>query len=87
LSTDLGLTVESEVLYEVLLIGDFAYSFDDFQDTRLEDTFWQAGLTLKWLANAYSFFELAWRYETLDSVDPSREFDRNKVTLRVGLQY
>ena len=80
-------TVTHELLRNVLLEGNVAYSHSDFNGSvdRQDDSL-SAGLGGRYLINRNLYSDLLYSWERRYSTEESSEYDRNMVTLRVGVR-
>ena len=81
-----ALRVDHELLRNVLIGAQVAYSRDDFQDTGRVDNRFDVGPDITYLLNRYLSVGAGYQFTTRDSDDDTREFDRNVITLRLNAQ-
>ena len=86
LESDIGLRVDHELLRNLLIGGQVAYSRDDFQDTDRTDNRIDVGPSLTYFVNRNFSVGAAYTFTTRSSDESEREFDRNVVSLRVTAQ-
>jgi hypothetical protein len=86
LESRIGLRVDHELLRNVLIGGEIAYSRDDFQDTDRTDNRIDVGPDITYLLNRYLSVGAGYTFTKRDSDDSDQEFTRNLFTLRLTAQ-
>jgi hypothetical protein len=80
-----GVTVDHELLRNLLLQAVVSVSDDDYQDIPRSDTYVRAGFGAKYLMNRYIHLDLSYGYLSLDSNAEGAGFTNNTVFL--GAQF
>ena len=82
--------VEHDLRRNLTLALEADYRVDDFEEESDDDAFSDNRLSLgaaaEWRLNRWLGVELAYEFADRSSTDPSREFTRNQVFLRLNLQ-
>jgi hypothetical protein len=86
LESQIGLRVDHELLRNVLIGGEVAYTRDDFQDVNRTDNRFDVGPDITYLINRHFSVGAGYVFTKQDSDDNTEEFTRNVVTLRVTAQ-
>jgi len=74
-------TVDHELLRNLLLQATVSVSDDDYQDIPRSDTYVLAGFGAKYLMNRYIDLDLSYRYLSLGSSDQGSDFTNNTIFL------
>jgi hypothetical protein len=86
LESRIGLRVDHELLRNVLIGGEVAYTRDDFQEADRTDNRFDVGPDITYLINRHFSVGAGYVFTKQDSDDNTEEFTRNVVTLRVTAQ-
>lgn len=86
LESRIGLRVDHELLRNLLIGGQVAYTRNDFQDTNRTDNRFDLGPNLTYLVNRHFSLGAGYNFTKRDSDDSDREFDRHVITVRVTAQ-
>ena len=86
LESRIALRVDHELLRNVLIGGQVAYTRNDFQDTDETDNRVDVGPDVTYLLNRYLSVGAGYTFTKRDSDDNDREFTRNLVTVRLNAQ-
>lgn len=82
-----SVTITHELLRNVLLEGNVAYSNSDFNGTgNREDDLVSAGLGGRYLINRNLYTDLMYSWDQRDSNDNTADYTRNMVMLRLGVR-
>jgi hypothetical protein len=74
-------TLDHELLRNLLLQAAVSVSDDDYQDVDRSDTYVQAGFGAKYLMNRYIHLDLRYNYLNLDSDAQGEGFTNNTIFL------
>lgn len=88
LESTVGVSVDHELLRNLLLNGNAAFVVDDFQGIDRSDNYFQFGVGAKYLVNRYFYVGPSYVFQHRDSSGGSaiNQFTRNVVLLRVSTQ-
>jgi hypothetical protein len=81
LETAGGVTVDHELLRNLLLQAEVSVSDDDYQDIDRSDTYVRAGFGAKYLMNRYIQLDLSYDYLSLGSDVQGGDFTNNTISL------
>jgi len=82
-----GVSVDHELMRNVLLGADVSASQDDFEGINRTDEIYRAGVNAKYLINKYANIGGSYRFRMRNSDIGSAEFTENLFLLRVQVQY
>jgi len=85
--TTAGVSVDHELMRNVLLGADISASQDDFEGIDRKDEIYRAGVDAKYLINRYANIGGVYRFRMRSSDVGSSEFTENLFLLRVQVQY
>ncbi len=85
--TTVGVSVDHELMRNVLLGADISASQDDFEGIDRTDEIYRAGIDAKYLINRYASIGGAYRFRMRNSDIGSAEFIENVFLVRLQVQY
>lgn len=85
--TTVGLSVNHELLRNVILGADISASQDDFEGIDRTDNIYRAGVNAKYLLNRYASLGGEYRFRMRNSDVNSADFSENVFLLRLQVQY
>lgn len=86
-STELGFSIDHELLRNLLLNAGVRWRQLDYAGTSRRDTRLSLALGARWLINPWLHTALRVGHERRESTDPAADFTRNRIELRARLQY
>lgn len=86
-STGIGLTVDHELLRNLILSAGAAFRYDDFEGITRADKFYSGSVGAEYLMNRYLTLGARYRYSQRDSDISSNDYSRNLVTLSLTAKY
>jgi len=85
--TTIGVSVDHELMRNVLLNANVSASQDDFEGINRTDEVYRAGVGATYLVNRYASIAGTYRYRMRNSDVAASEFSENQFLLRVVVQY
>jgi len=86
-STGLGLSVDHELLRNLILSAGGGFRYDDFEGISRTDKFFSGTIGADYLMNRYLTLGAQYRYEQRDSDLSGNDYSRNLVTLSLTAKY
>lgn len=83
----LGVSVDHELLRQLLLHAEFSYASEEYEGSTREDDLFMAALSVKYMLNRNYFLGAGYRFRRRESTVATDEFDQNVFTVRFGLQF
>ncbi len=83
----LGVSVDHELLRQLLLHAEFSYANEEFEGSTREDDLFLAALSVKYMLNRNYFLRADYRFRRRESTVATEEFDQNVFTVRFGAQF
>ena len=83
----LGISVDHELLRQLLLHAEVSVANEVYEGTTRENDLFMAALSVKYMLNRNYFLGVGYRFERRESTVASSEYDQNIFTVRFGLQY
>jgi hypothetical protein len=87
LVTGVGVSVDHELLRNLILGGDLSYENDDFEGIDRTDENFRAGLDAKYMLNRYLYVSGGYSFRSRDSDVSAAEFTENIFIVRLRGQY
>ena len=82
-SSGIGVNVDHELLRNLILSGNGAFRYDDFEGITREDKFFSAGAGADYLMNRYITLGARYTFEYRDSNVSGADFTKNRIMLLV----
>lgn len=87
LSSAFGVSVDHELLRQLVLHAEFSYASEEYEGSTLEDDLFMAALSVKYMLNRNYFLGAGYRFQRRESTAATSEYDENIFTVRFGLQF
>ncbi|MEM7621393.1 MAG: outer membrane beta-barrel protein [Pseudomonadota bacterium] len=87
LDTTAAVTLDYEILRNLIASPFFSYQFSDFKGDAREDTYITTGMNVDYMLNRHFHFGMSYNYIERDSNEVGLDYDRQKVGAHVKAQF
>lgn len=86
-STGIGVTVDHELLRNLILSGGAAFRYDDFEGITRTDKFFSGSVGADYLMNRYLTLGAAYRFQKRNSDAAGNDYTRNLISVSLRAKY